>query len=70
MDLLKIIRELRDERDRLERAILSLEALTANGEVIAYAPPVKRRGRKSMSEEERKIVAKRMKEYWRKKRAQ
>jgi hypothetical protein len=66
MDLLKIIRELHEERDRIDRAIASLEALLAGAESGAPAP-AKRRGRKGMSDEERKQVAKRMREYWRRK---
>lgn len=69
MDLLKIIKELHVERERIDHAIASLLTLTETGG-DPDSPPIlkKRRGRKSMSEEERKQVAKRMKEYWRKKR--
>jgi len=65
MDLDKIIRDLRTEKDRLDRAIASLEDLTRTG---AVAPIVasKRRGRKTMDDEERREVSARMKEYWRK----
>jgi len=70
MDLLKIIKDLHDERDRIDRVIASLDALSdPSGAPPAGAAP-KRRGRKHMGEAEREQVATRMKEYWRKKRDQ
>ncbi len=65
MDLDKIIRDLRTEKERLDRAIASLEDLTKTGAVTPIAV-TKRRGRKTMDEEERKEVSARMREYWRK----
>jgi len=65
MDLDKIIRELRTEKDRLDRAIASLEELTRTGAVTPLET-VKRRGRKTMDEDERREVSARMREYWRK----
>ncbi len=66
MDLLKAIRQLYDERDRLDRVIQALEELqkkagTARAEAEALAG---RRGRKGMGEEERQAVSERMKKYW------
>jgi hypothetical protein len=63
MDLERIIRDLRDEIDQIDHAIEVLSSIAANH-------PVKtsRRGRKSMSEAERRQVSKRMREYWAKKR--
>ncbi|MEN6535124.1 MAG: hypothetical protein ABFD60_11810 [Bryobacteraceae bacterium] len=67
MDLYKAIRELYEEKKRLEEAIASLEELL---EVKATNVDLnldgfrKRRGRKGMSQEERRKVSERMKKYW------
>jgi hypothetical protein len=63
MDLYRIINELVQERDRLERIIQSLEGITPSSKV-AVRPPGKRRGRKSMDGAARKEVSERMKQYW------
>jgi hypothetical protein len=55
------LRELYLQREKLERAIEQLERLAA-GSSAELAP--KRRGRKSMGADERKIVSARMKSYW------
>jgi len=60
MDLIKLIEELRREKERLDRVIAAVEELRADGDV----PQKKRRGRKSMSPEERREVAARMRRYW------
>ena len=60
MDLTKVIEELRCEKERLERAIASVEELQADGVV----PQPKRPGRKFMSPDERQEVSTRMKKYW------
>lgn len=60
MDLIKAIRELQEHKKQLDQAIATLEALQ-NG-AVAKLPS--RRGRKEMSEEERKIVSERMSKYW------
>jgi len=58
-----VIEELRGEKQRLDRVIASLEDLKAP--VAGAAIPVRsRRGRKSMSPEERREVSARMKKYW------
>lgn len=74
MDLHKTIRSLYEEKARLEEAIASLEGLLASkAESPPPAPGVlpgrKRRGRTSMSPEERQVVSERMKKYWAQRRA-
>jgi hypothetical protein len=63
MDLLKIIQDLRQERDKLDAIIASIE------ELQGYRPdrvPVQasRRGRRSMDAQGRLEVSRRMKKYW------
>ena len=60
MDLNKAIRELHRELDKLNLVIESLEELMRTGNL----PVSKRRGRKSMSQDERRLVSARMKNYW------
>jgi hypothetical protein len=60
MDLYSIIRELRDERDRVARLIATFEELRQTGSL----PTPAKRGRRAMSAEERRQVSARMKEYW------
>ena len=60
MDYLAAIRALYLERQRLDKAIATLEALSKGEQV----EPVSRRGRKSMPEAERAKVSERMKRYW------
>ena len=60
MDLTKTIEELRRDKERLERAIASLEELQA---AMVGSPRKKHPGRRSMSPEERREVSKRMKKY-------
>ena len=67
-DLYRIIRELVDERNKLDRIITSLEQMIESGGDIEA--PVKRRGRKSMDSAARKQVSERMKRYWAKRRTQ
>jgi hypothetical protein len=74
MDLRTTIRELYEEKQRIEDAIASLEELLgAKGRPAADAPgesPRKgRRGRKDMSPAERSEVSSRMKRYWANRRA-
>jgi hypothetical protein len=63
MDLYAVIRELRNEKQRLDRIIRELESMEG-GAVLALMHRAKRRGRKSMSAEERREVSQRMKKYW------
>jgi hypothetical protein len=64
MDLQRTLQELYAEREKLERAIASLEELQRTGSVPPAAPGGKRRGRKSMGAAEREQVSARMKKYW------
>lgn len=74
MDLRNTIRELYEEKQRIEEAIASLEELQGSkGRLAAHAlpesPRKERRGRKTMPPEERREVSSRMKRYWAKRRA-
>lgn len=69
MDLYRIIRELVQERDRLQRIIESLEEVKPVGKV-QFRPEGKRRGRKSMDHAAREEVSARMKRYWAQRRAE
>jgi hypothetical protein len=65
MDLYKAIQELYAEKEKLERVIASLEELQKSAADLPEIPPAgRRRGRKSMSSEEREVVSERMKRYW------
>jgi hypothetical protein len=65
MDLTKTIQDLYAEKDKLERVIASLEELHRMAAVSPMAPvQSKRRGRKSMADQERQEVSERMKKYW------
>lgn len=61
MDLYAAIRELHNEKRKIDLAIAALEA--KQGKVWKSASP-KRRGRKSMGRAERAEVSKRMRAYW------
>lgn len=69
MDLYRIIRDLVEERNRVQRIIESLEAMHGTAPV-----PVREsrsaRGRKSMDPAARRQVSERMKAYWEKRRQQ
>ena len=74
MDLRTTIRELYEEKQRIEDAIASLEELLGAKERPAADTPGEsprkgRQGRKNMSPEERLEVSSRMKQYWAKRRA-
>ena len=60
MDLNRAIRDLHEELEKLNEVIASLEQFQITGSIPA--PP--HRGRKSMAEQERRIVSERMKNYW------
>jgi hypothetical protein len=69
MDLYRIIGDLVEERNRLQRIIESLEAMDG----VAAKPMRSRpaaRGRKSMDNAARKEVSVRMKLYWAKRRGE
>ena len=61
MDYSAVIKALRSEQERIDRAIAQLEALNSADGVQAAKT---RRLRKSMGLEERQQVAERMKRYW------
>ncbi|SPF45686.1 conserved hypothetical protein [Candidatus Sulfopaludibacter sp. SbA4] len=64
MDVREVLQQLYAEKKRLESVIASLELLLRNSEGEASPPSRPRRGRKSMSVEERQKVSERMKKYW------
>ncbi len=66
MDVDKALRDLYSERKRLDAAIASLERRLKT----SPRPPQRKRGRKSMSAEERHAVSERMSRYWEARRAQ
>jgi hypothetical protein len=61
MDVYKALRELHEEKTRLDSAI---EALEARMKTLSSKRSPARRGRRSMSAEEREEVSKRMSRYW------
>jgi hypothetical protein len=63
MDLLKIINDLRQEREKLDAIINSLAQLQDTGP-SAPPGPISRRGRRSMDAAGRLEVSQRMKKYW------
>jgi|HigsolmetaAR201D_1030396.scaffolds.fasta_scaffold10201_4 hypothetical protein len=69
MDLNKAIRELYEEKKRIEAAIASLESMLEADSGREKPKSRSRRGRKSMSREERAAVSARMKKYWAARRA-
>jgi hypothetical protein len=60
MDLIKAIRDLREELQKINQVIASLEQFQSTGTL----PGPRRRGRKSMPKEERQLVSERMRKYW------
>ncbi len=64
MDLYRIIRELVQERDRVQRIIESLEEMKPDAKPPMRIETTRRRGRKSMDRAARKQVSERMKRYW------
>jgi hypothetical protein len=63
VDVIRTIRLLREEAERLDRLIASLERARARQQSEEGKRPL-RRGRKGMSIEERRQVSERMKRYW------
>lgn len=64
MDFYGAIRELLEEKKRLDRLIAALEDMESGkvpetGDAIPH-----KRGRKAMSADERRIVSERMRRYW------
>jgi hypothetical protein len=66
----KTIRELVEEKKRLDRVIGTLEEMQRTGPVEIAALSQKRRGRKSMDGQARQQVSERMKRYWETRRKQ
>jgi hypothetical protein len=66
IDLYKTIQDLYAEKEKLQRVIASLVDLqkVVGGDIPLMPKNGKRRGRKSMSDEERQTVSARMKQYW------
>jgi hypothetical protein len=60
MDFWKALRDLHEERRRLDTLIANLDALSRGH----GSPRRTARGRKSMPPEERRIVSERMRAYW------
>ena len=69
MDLYRIISDLVEERNRVQRIIESLEAMD-KGAGNASRPQPTMRGRRSMDSVARKEVSDRMKLYWAKRRGE
>jgi hypothetical protein len=67
MDLYKTIKDLHEQKKRLDVVIESLEEMQRTGKT-APAGEQKRRGRRFMDAEARKEVSERMKRYWAKRR--
>ena len=70
MNINKAIRELYEEKKRLDQVIASLEDMQRTGATLEAALPEKKRGRKSMDEQGRLEVSERMKRYWEARRKQ
>ena len=68
MDIYRAIRELQQEKKSLDLVIGHLESLLVV-QATNKAEAAKRRGRKSMSVEERRAVSTRMRKYWEEQRA-
>jgi hypothetical protein len=64
LDLYKTIQILHTERERLTKLIAYLEHLKTSKAEQSRRKPQSRRGRKRMSEAERREVSDRMKKYW------
>jgi hypothetical protein len=64
MDVYEAIRDLRKERDRLDATIAALEARVKWERQQKSGKGKGRRGRKTMSPEERLQVSERMRRYW------
>ena len=74
MDLYKAIKDLLDEKNRLDQVIHSLELLqlseVRSDKMPGGSPyPRSNRGRKHMDEGERVVVSERMRRYWASRRA-
>lgn len=64
MDVLRLIRQLTVQKKLIEHAIADLEQVLTIESGAAYGDSGKKRGRKGMDPEERRIVSERMTKYW------
>jgi hypothetical protein len=64
VNLTEMIRSLYGEKEMVDRAIASLEELQQISRPVEHSSTNERRGRKSMSADERRQVSARMKKYW------
>ncbi len=64
MDVFDVIRQLMEERDKLDARIVVLEERLQWENDRKDSQGTKRRGRKGMSREERLKVSERMRSYW------
>lgn len=65
----RVIRDLYEEKKRLDQVIASLEEMQRNASAKQDQTPRKKRGRKSMDDQARQEVSERMKKYWATRRA-
>jgi len=70
LNINRTIRELIEEKKRLDRVIGTLEEMQRTGPVEVTALSQKKRGRKSMDGQARQEVSERMKRYWQSRRKQ
>ncbi len=59
ISLIEVLQQLRDERSRIDEAIARIES-----RLTRAAGVHSNQGRKGMGQDERKVVAERMKRYW------
>jgi hypothetical protein len=64
MDLNQTLQDLYEEKERIDNAIATLEALYRSFSGDAPLGEPARRGRKSMGSKERNAVSERMRRYW------
>ena len=66
MDLRKVVSELKQERDRLNRAIAALEGIQVPATAVAKGsnPPAKKARKHNISAEGRKRLSEMMKKRW------
>jgi hypothetical protein len=70
MDVIKMLRDLYNEKRRLDAVIATLEAQAKTTKSRKWSAQTPRRGRKSMTPQERLAVSRRMTLYWENRRAQ
>ena len=70
LNISEMLRDLRLQKEKLDRAIAALEALAKTAGAEMESTSAKRRGRTWMGAKERKEVSARMKRYWASRRGQ